>query len=158
MARQPTKRKQPLTPDFKYDSQKVARFINYVMQDGKKNVARDIVYQAFEEIKEQKKVDDPLKVFDEALDNVGPRMEVRSRRVGGANYQVPYEVNSKRRTQLAFRWIIGAARSARKNTPFYKVLANEIIQASEKEGDAMRKREASHRMAEANKAFAHFAW
>lgn len=155
--RRPVKRKQPLKPDFKYDSQKVEKLINYVMQGGKKTTARKIVYDAFEKIKNETGNDDPVAVFETALENVGPMMEVRSRRIGGANYQVPYEVNAHRRLQLALRWIKGSAESGRKGEPFANALAREIVEASKGEGDAVRKRETAHRMAEANKAFAHFA-
>lgn len=143
-------------PDHVYDSLTVAKFINYVMQRGKKDIARHIVYGAFDVIKETEKTD-PLVLFETALKNVGPQMEVRSRRVGGANYQVPREVRSERRSFLAMKWIIEAANS-RQGTPMQKRLAEEIILASKGEGEAAKKRENVHRMAEANRAFAHFAW
>ena len=143
--------------DAVYDSVAVGRFINYVMEDGKKEAARKIVFGAFSIIKEKQKVENPLEVFDTALKNITPLMEVRSRRVGGANYQVPVEVRPDRRTALAFRWLIGAARG-KKGKPMRIKLAEELIAASKNEGDAVKKRENVHKMAEANKAFAHFAW
>jgi len=149
-------RKQP-RPDDVYNSEKVAKFINYIMLDGKKETARGVVYGAFDEIKEKTKISNPLEVFDSAIKNVGPTMEVRSRRVGGANYQVPREVRPERRLALAFRWIIDAARS-KKGKPMHTRLADELIAASNGEGEAVKKMENTHKMAEANKAFAHFAW
>ena len=142
-------------PHYKYGSEKVAQFVNYIMRDGKKSTAQRIFDETLSDIKERTK-EDPLVVFDTALQNVGPAMEVRSRRVGGANYQVPYEVRPERRRSLAMRWILEAARS-RKAAPMAKRLADELIAASKKEGEAMKKNENTHRMAEANKAFAHFA-
>lgn len=150
-------RQQTLREDHKYESKKVSKLINYVMQDGEKNVARRIVHDAFEYIKDEKGVDDPVEIFTKALENVGPHMEVRSRRIGGANYQVPYEVKPDRRIQLALRWIVDIARS-KKSEPMHKSLAEELMVASEGEGAAVKKKEQSHKMAEANKAFAHFAW
>lgn len=144
-------------PDVVFDSQKIERFINYVMERGKKNTARKIVYDAFDLIKERSKVDDPIEIFDMALKNAGPTVEVRSRRVGGANYQVPREVRPERRSFLSMKWIIEAAK-AKKGKPMYDKLAEEIILASKNEGEAIKKRENVHKMAEANKAFAHFAW
>jgi small subunit ribosomal protein S7 len=127
------------------------------MLSGKKSIAEAVVYDAFEEIKKTMKVEDPLEVYKNALRNAGPLMEIRSRRVGGANYQVPREVRPERRVFLALRWIIDAARS-KKGAPMATKLANEIIAASKNEGEAIKKRENVHKMAEANKAFAHFAW
>lgn len=144
-------------PDLVYNSEKVGKFINYVMERGKKNTARKIVYGAFDMIKEIQKVDNPLEVFENAIRNAGPSMEVRSRRVGGANYQVPREVRPERRQALAFRWIIEAA-SSKKGKPMHEKLAEEIIAASNNEGEAIKKKENTLKMAEANKAFAHFAW
>jgi small subunit ribosomal protein S7 len=143
--------------DVVFNSQKVEKFINYVMERGKKNTARSIVYTAFELIKDKAKVADPMEVFDTALKNTGPTMEVRSRRVGGANYQVPREVRPERRSYLSMKWIIDAAR-AKKGKPMAEKLSEEIILASKNEGEAIKKRENVHKMAEANKAFAHFAW
>ncbi len=143
--------------DGVFNSDKVGKFINYVMLDGKKNGARKIVYGAFDVIKEKLKVEDALEVFEAALKNASPLMEVRSRRVGGANYQVPREVRPERRSFLSMKWIIDAARS-KKGQPMHIKLADEIIAASKNEGEAVKKRENTHKMAEANKAFAHFAW
>jgi len=127
------------------------------MHAGKKSVARDIVYEALEIVKTDAKVENPLETFDLALKNVAPQVEVRSRRVGGANYQVPREVRPERRNFLAMTWMIEAARSG-KGKPMAKKLAAEIVAASKNEGEAAKKKENVHRMAEANKAFAHFAW
>jgi small subunit ribosomal protein S7 len=146
-----------VSPDVVYNSEKVEKFINYTMERGKKNAARKIVYTAFDLIKEKAKVADPMEVFDTALKNTGPTMEVRSRRVGGANYQVPREVRPERRSYLSMKWIIEAAR-AKKGKPMAEKLSEEIILASKNEGEAIKKRENVHKMAEANKAFAHFAW
>ena len=144
-------------PDGIFQSDVVAKFINYVMEGGKKNTARKIVYGAFDVLKEKMKVENPIEIFEAALRNTGPLMEVRSRRVGGANYQVPREVRPERRSFLAMKWIIEAARS-KKGSPMHLKLAEEIISASKNEGEAVKKRENTHKMAEANKAFAHFAW
>lgn len=144
-------------PDIKFESDKIAKFINYVMEMGKKNVARKIVYGAFDVVKTNMKVDNALEIFEGALKNTGPLMEVRSRRVGGANYQVPREVRLERKSFLAMKWIIEAAR-AKKGKPMHEKLAEEIILAFKNEGEAVKKRENTHKMAEANKAFAHFAW
>lgn len=144
-------------PDIKFNSQKVEKFINYCMERGKKNAAREIVYTAFDLVKEKAKVEDPMEIFDTALKNTGPTMEVRSRRVGGANYQVPREVRPERRQYLSMKWIIDSARS-KKGKPMADKLSDEIIAASKNEGEAVKKRENVHKMAEANKAFAHFAW
>ena len=143
--------------DLVYGSAKVGKFINYVMDEGKKNTARKIVYGAFDIIKEKKKELEPLEVFELALKNTGPLMEIRSRRVGGANYQVPIEVRPERRFSLSLRWIIDSAKS-KKGRPMHEKLAEELLAASNNEGEAVKKREMTHRMAEANKAFAHFAW
>lgn len=143
--------------DHKYNSTKVEKFVNYVMDSGKKVTARKIVYGSFEVIKEKAKVADPMEILDTALKNTGPLMEVRSRRVGGANYQIPREVRPERRLALSMKWIIEAAR-AKKGSPMHVRLADEIISASKNEGEAVKKRENTHKMAEANKAFAHFAW
>ncbi len=155
--RRKIKRKYPVLPDSQYNSEKIAKFINCVMTSGKKNAARKVVYGALDAIKEKAKVEDPLALFDEAIRNVGPAMEVRSRRVGGANYQVPREVRPERKQALAIRWIIAAARS-KKGQPMAVKLADELISASKNEGEAIKKRENTIKMAEANKAFAHFAW
>lgn len=155
--RRPVKNRNIVKPDSKYNSVKVAKFINHVMERGKKTVAANVVYDAFEIIKEKSKVENPLEVFDTALKNVAPQMEVRSRRVGGANYQVPKEVRPERRLFLAMTWILKAAKSG-KGRSIKEKLADEIILASKNEGEAVKKRENTHKMAEANKAFAHFAW
>ena len=155
--RRKLKAKPKIQPDYAYDSEKVTKFINYVMQEGKKQTARKVVYGSLDFIKEKTKNPNPLEVFEAALKNTGPTMEVRSRRVGGANYQVPREVRPERRIFLSMKWIIDAAR-AKKGKAMHEKLAEEIIAASNNEGDAVRKRENTHKMAEANKAFAHFAW
>ena len=135
---------------------KVEKFINYVMEEGKKEIARKVVYGAFDFIKEKEKKD-PVEIFETAIKNASPLIEVRSRRIGGANYQVPREVRPERRLILAMRWIVGAAKS-KKGVPMRKKLAEELLLASRNEGEAIKKRENTHRMAEANKAFAHFSW
>lgn len=154
--RRPVKNRNIVKAEIVYDSVRLAQFINYVMKDGKKNAARKVVYGALDEIKE-KGHSDPLEVFDAAIRNVGPSMEVRSRRVGGANYQVPREVRPERKQALAMRWILGAAR-AKSGSPMSKRLAEELMAASNNEGEAIKKKENTLKMAEANKAFAHFAW
>ena len=156
MRRRLTK-KPVIKPDLRYSSERVSKFINYLMLDGKKTTAQSAVYAAFDKIKEQMKVENPVEVFDTALKNAAPVMEVRSRRVGGANYQVPREVRQERRTYLSMTWIIEAARS-QKGKKISEALAAEIIAASKNEGSTVAKRENVHKMAEANKAFAHFAW
>jgi len=155
--RGPVKNRNIAKADDKYNSEKVGKFINHLMHDGKKSVATRVVYDAFEIIKEQEKVENPLEVFETALKNISPMVEVRSRRVGGANYQVPREVRPERRTYLGMNWLLVSARSG-KGKPMAKKLAEEIILASKGEGEAVKKRENTHKMAEANKAFAHFAW
>lgn len=155
MRRKVTNRNHP-KPDIVHNSLVLSKFINGVMWDGKKETARKIVYGAFDVIKE-KTGTDPMEVFMLAIENASPVMEVRSRRIGGANYQVPREVRPERKQNLAFRWIIAAARGG-KGKPMHKKLADELIAASKKEGAAVKKREDTHKMAEANKAFAHFAW
>ena len=146
-----------VSADHVYNSEKISKFINYVMERGQKETARGIVYDALENIKEKAKVEDPMEVFDTALKNTGPLMEVRSRRVGGANYQIPREVRPERRNYLSMKWIVEAARS-KKGAPMASKLAEEIMLAAKNEGEAVKKRENTHKMAEANKAFAHFAW
>lgn len=153
--RRPVKKNDRLSPDHLYQSLKVEKLINYIMERGKKNVARSIVYKSFDFIKTKSK-EEPLEVFETALRNVSPQVEVRSRRVGGANYQVPHEVRPSRKQALAFRWIIEAAKSKKGKTMAEK-LAEEVIAAAQNEGEAVKKRENVHRMAEANRAFAHFA-
>ena len=154
--RRPLKKKRKVAPDAKYNSVKVTRLINYIMERGKKNAARKVVYQAFDEIQKSEEKD-PQIVFEEALQNVGPLTELRSRRVGGANYQIPQEVSPDRRLVLALRWILQAAKE-RKGVPMHKKLAREIVDASKNEGAAVTRRENIQKMAEANRAFAHLAW
>ena len=145
-----------ILPDPKYGNEMLAKFINMVMQSGKKSVAERIIYGALDQIADKSK-GDPLEVLDKALDNVRPMVEVKSRRVGGATYQVPVEVRPKRRQTLAMRWIIDAARKrGEKSMP--SRLAGELLDAVEQRGTAVKKREDTHRMAEANKAFAHYRW
>ena len=146
-----------VNPDFMYNSQKLEKFINYVMWSGKKETARKIMYMAFDVIKEKTGNPNPLEIFDLAMKNAGPMTEVRSKRIGGANYQVPREVRPERRLALAMRWIRDAARGG-KGKPMHLKLADELIAASKNEGSAIKKKEDTHKMAEANKAFAHFAW
>jgi len=151
------KNKHILKPEPVFESIKVSKLINYVMDSGKKATARKVVYDCFEVIKEKAKTETPVEVFELALKNTMPAMEVRSRRVGGANYQVPREVRPERQRSLSMKWIVLAARS-KKGKPMAEKLADEIIAASKNEGEAVKKRENTHKMAEANKAFAHFAW
>jgi len=156
--RRPIKNRNVVQPDIRFGSTEVERLINYVMLRGQKETARKIVYAAFDEIKNAKEGGgDPLEIFQTALRNAGPQMEVRSRRVGGANYQVPREVRPERRTALALRWIINAARG-QKGVPMHTALAKELMMASREEGAAVKKRDDTNKMAEANRAFAHFAW
>ena len=154
--RRPLKKTKELLPDRKYGSVKVSKLINYVMKSGKKEIARNVVYDALLLVKKEKKSNE-LAVLEEAIMNAGPTVEVKSRRVGGANYQVPKEVNSKRRLELALRWIIDASRT-KKGMTMSQALAQEILEASDKKGTAFTKKENTHKMAEANKAFAHLAW
>ena len=146
-------------PDHLYNSDKVGKFINYIMLRGQKETARKIVYDAFELIKTKGGATtvDPMEIFDTALKNTGPLTEVCSRRVGGANYQIPREVRPERRSFLSMKWIIDSARSG-KGAPMASRLADEIILASKNEGKAVKKREDTHKMAEANKAFSHYRW
>jgi len=149
-------KKREITPDPVYENVLVAKFINQVMRKGKKALAQKIVYGAFEIIKEKTKKD-PLEIFEKAIENAAPLLEVRPRRVGGATYQVPVEVKGDRRITLAMRWIIQAAKS-KKGKPMKEKLAQELILAYQNEGDAVKRKENTHKMAEANRAFAHFAW
>jgi small subunit ribosomal protein S7 len=146
-----------LKPDARFNSKLVSKFINSLMWDGKKTVAQKIFYDAMEDVAKKIKDAQPLEVFEGAINNVKPYVEVRSKRVGGANYQVPMQVNKRRQQSLAFRWIIGSCREA-SGRPMSKRLADELMAAFKKEGKAMQTRENTHRMADANKAFAHFAW
>ena len=143
--------------DREYGSVTVTRLINYVMLDGKKSLAERIVYEALSRAGKELEME-PLKVLEEALQNTSPVLEVRSRRVGGATYQVPREVRTERRLQLSLRWIVGAARSQKTRTSMAEALAQELVLAAKGEGEAVKKKENMHRMAEANRAFAHFAW
>ncbi len=145
-----------VTPDTKHNSKLVSKLTNYVMQDGKKAVAQRIVYAAMA-IVDERSESPSLEAFNEAVTNCSPRLEVRTRRVGGANYQVPYEVPADRQVALALRWIVRAARERGENT-MAECLASEILEAARKEGKAYNKRLDAHRMAEANKAFAHYRW
>jgi small subunit ribosomal protein S7 len=149
-------KKVEILPDPVYENMNVAKFINCVMKKGKKTIARKIVYGAFDILKEKTKKE-PLEVFDSAITNASPLLEVKPKRVGGATYQVPREVRGDRKLTLAIRWILQAARS-KKGQPLRIKLAEEIINAANNEGFAIRKKEDMHRMAEANRAFAHFAW
>lgn len=155
--RRKVKNRNIVEPDFVYNSQKLEKFINYIMWSGKKETARKVMYSAFDIIKEKTGNPNPLEIFDLALRNAGPLTEVRSKRIGGANYQVPVEVRAERRLALAMRWIRDAARGG-KGRPMHLKLADELIAASKNEGAAIKKKEDTHKMAEANKAFAHFAW
>ena len=148
-------KKHKVEPDPRYNNVKVAKFINYIMQRGKKTVAQRIVYSALDFIKEKMNTE-PRQIFDSALKNVSPHVEIRGRRIGGANYQVPMEVFEPRRTTLGMRWMI-AATKAKKGKPMHVKLAEEIMEAYNKQGAAFKKKEDTHRMAEANRAFAHFA-
>ena len=149
--------KRQLTPDVKYNSELVARLINTIMGRGKKSTAQKIVYGAFDVIKSKKKDLEPLEVFLQALENVKPRLEVKSRRVGGATYQVPVEVDNSRQVALALRWITGYAK-AKKGQPMKDALASELLDAFENTGSSIKKKEDTHKMAAANKAFAHYRW
>ena len=148
--------KREILPDAKYGSPLVARFMNHVMEDGKKSIAEAIVYGALDTV-EAKAKKDPLAVFHDALANIKPNIEVRSRRVGGATYQVPTEVRHKRQQALAIRWIINALRNRGEKTTRQR-MAGEILDASAGRGNAVKKREDTHRMAEANRAFSHYRW
>ena len=156
MSRKKRAPKRIFYPDPKYGSLILSRFINFVMYDGKKTTAEKIIYTALEQIKNKSK-EDPIKIFDEAIANIRPNLEVRSRRVGGATYQVPQEVKSKRSQTLALRWLLEATRK-RKNKSMSDKLFNELMDASQKKGSAIKKREDTHKMAESNKAFAHYRW
>jgi len=148
--------KRPIQPDPKFSDRMVGRFTNVIMRDGKKSLAEKIVYGAFDVI-ESKTRNDPLAMFRRALDNIRPRVEVKSRRVGGATYQVPIEVRPERANSLAMRWLADYARS-RAGKSMREKLADEIIDAANERGESVKKREDTHRMAEANKAFSHYRW
>ena len=157
MAKRFTASETQLKPDPVYNSKLVSKFVNCLMLDGKKSIAQKVFYDAMDIIKKRVKDVEPLEVFETAINNVRPMLEVRSKRVGGASYQVPMQVRSKRQQSLAFRWILAAARG-KKGKPMKIRLATELMDAYKEEGNAMTTRENVHRMAEANKAFAHFAW
>ncbi len=156
MSRKKQAPKRIVYPDAKYQSLILTKFINFIMYDGKRSVAEKIIYSALDKIKEKTK-EDPIKVFNEAIGKVRPNLEVRSRRVGGATYQVPVEVKSKRSQTLALRWILEATRK-RKNKTMSDKLFNELMDASQGKGSSIKKREDTHKMAESNKAFAHYRW
>ena len=149
--------KRELTPDVRYNSELVARMINTIMERGKKSTAQNIVYGALDMVKERRKDVEPLEVFLQALENVKPRLEVKSRRVGGATYQVPLEVAPERQVAVGMRWICGFARG-RRGQPMCKALAAELLDAFENTGNAIKKRDDTHKMAAANKAFARYRW
>lgn len=155
--RKKVKIKKTSISDPRFNSSLVAKFVNYIMRDGKKSVAQKVFYDAMAEIEKKAKGQDPLDVFDLAIKNVSPGVEVKSRRVGGARYQVPKEVKGERKTTLAIRWLTNSAKS-KKGKPMSQKLAEEFLAASRGEGDAVKKREEVHKVASANKAFAHFAW
>jgi len=157
MPRRRVVQKRELAADPIYSSTLVSKFINTVMSDGKRSTAERILYKSFDIIKERTG-DDPLKVFKKALDNVKPSLEVKSRRVGGSNYQVPVEVNPNRRLSLSIRWLVSYARQRGDGKTMQEKFANELLDASNLRGGAVKKREDTHRMAEANKAFAHYRW
>jgi small subunit ribosomal protein S7 len=150
--------KRDIEGDFVYNNKQIAKFINYLMKDGKKTVAQNVLYATFDLISKNKA--DPVLVFEKALNNVGPKQEVKAKRVGGANYQIPMEVRQERRASLAMRWIVDSAR--KRSNKDYKVfeekLAAELIDASNEQGEAIKKRDAVLRMAQANRAFSHFKW
>jgi len=156
MSRRHRAEKRTINPDPKFGDLVLSKFMNNLMIDGKKSVAEGIVYGAFDRIEDRAK-QDPLSVFHQALENVSPAIEVRSRRVGGATYQVPVEVRSDRRQALAIRWLISAARG-RNETTMVDRLSGEIMDAANNRGTAVKKREDTHRMAEANRAFSHYRW
>ena len=152
-----TSSEEMLKPDPRHNSKLVSKFINCLMYDGKKTIAQKVFYGAMDQVTKKMKDAQPLEVFETAINNVKPYVEVRSRRVGGANYQVPMQVNKRRQQSLAFRWLLAACRD-QGGRPMADRLADELMAAYRKEGKAMNTREQTHRMADANKAFAHFAW
>jgi len=149
--------KREILPDPKYNSELAAKFINNVMKRGKKSTARNIFYSALESASKELKKENPLEVLDQAMNNASPLLEIKSKRVGGANYQVPYEVRGKRKEALAMRWILEAA-NKKKGKSMAQKLAKELVDAFNNTGDAIRKKDETHRIAEANRAFAHLAW
>ncbi len=156
MSRRRVAAKRTILPDPKFGDETLAKFVNMVMKDGKKSIAEKIVYGALDQMKE-KGMNDPLEAFSQALDNIRPKVEVKSRRVGGATYQVPVEVRANRRTALAMRWLVEAARKRGEKTMGLRI-AGELMDAYENRGAAVKKKEDTHRMAEANRAFSHFRW
>ena len=156
MSRKSSASKRIFYPDPKYGSLILSKFINFIMYDGNKVAAEKIIYTTLKQIKDKTK-EDPIKIFNDAINNIRPNLEVRSRRVGGATYQVPVEVKIKRSQTLALRWLLEATRK-RKNKTMSDKLFNELMDASQRKGAAMKKREDTHRMAESNKAFAHYRW
>ena len=156
MSRKKRAPKRIFYPDAKFGSLVLAKFTNFLMYDGKKTTAERIIYNALDKIKDKTK-EDPIKIFNDAINNIRPNLEVRSRRVGGATYQVPVEVKTKRSQTLAMRWLIEATRK-RKNKTMSEKLLNELLDAYQKKGSAIKKREDTHKMAESNKAFAHYRW
>ena len=157
MVRKFTASAEQLKPDTRYNSVLLSKFVNCLMHDGKKSVAQRVFYDALDVIGERLSSEEPIEVFTQAIENIKPMIEVRSKRVGGATYQVPTPVNQKRRQTLAIRWILAAIRE-KKGRPIHLRLAEELISAFNREGAAMTTRDNVHRMADANKAFAHFAW
>lgn len=149
--------KRELIPDIRYNSELVARMINMIMERGKKNVAQRIVYGAMDDVARRKKDVDPLELFVQAVENAKPRVEVKSRRVGGATYQVPVEISSERQLAMAMRWLTSYARG-RKGMPMSRSLAAELVDAYENTGSTIKKRDDTHKMAAANRAFAHYRW
>lgn len=156
MSRRHAAVKKPILPDAKFGDVVIAKFTNYLMRDGKKSAAEKIVYAALNDLQEKTK-QDPVDVFKQAIDNVKPEVEVRSRRVGGATYQIPCEVRADRKLQLSIRWLIESARKRGEKT-MKERLAGELLDAFNERGNAVKKREDTHKMAEANKAFSHFRW
>ncbi|HSI10093.1 MAG: 30S ribosomal protein S7 [Rariglobus sp.] len=157
MSRRHKADKRQTTPDIRYNSTLVAHLVNVVMEDGKKNTAERIVYGAFEKVSEKLEKGDPVDLMIGALENARPRLEVKSRRVGGATYQVPVEISYERQESLALRWIVSAA-AGRKGTPMKDALAAEIVDAYNNTGSVVKKKEDTHKMAQANRAFAHLRW
>ena len=157
MSRRRQASKRPLIPDAKYHSTLVTRLVNVIMLSGKKSLAQRIVYDALEQIATKNQAGDPLEILQRAVDNVKPRLEVKARRVGGATYQVPMEVPTDRQFALAMRWLVDLA-NRRKGQPMKVALAAEVMEAYQGQGNAIRKRDEVHKMAQANKAFAHFRW
>ena len=153
--RRKLKSKRQLTPDYKYQSVKVTKLVNYLMEKGHKNISRGIVYGAFDDLKEKTKRD-PMELFEEAINNAAPQMEIKTRRVGGANYQIPFPIQGHRQLHYAFMWLVQSAR-ARKGAPYADRLMLEIVDAYNETGATFKKKEDTHKMAEANRAFAHFA-